>query len=522
MSDSFLITDIPPVPAQLIELVAFDHDAKMVLVEPRQAGNALYLTWFDRVQRAGLKYRSVPTELDKISQARLNGGRARSTVAAGADDAGLKVREAALALLRRAASYRASDIHLLLKGTHAEIQFRVKGELRVAVRLGQDEGEAIARAFYQGIAVVKEASYTPLECQNAQISGEVLEDTPLSSVRIIRGPSYPIELGGGFMVLRLQYGDFARASVRVEAKALERPRVPDGILDLERMGYSPTQAVRLERMQDASSGIVIFTGPTGSGKTTTINEMCKQKARLSPGRRQVAIENPIEYPQPWAVQMVISNTDEAMFAEYLRMALRMDPDEIFFGEIRDAECALAVLMGALTGHFIRSTLHTHDAYSVPARIEIMDQARLSRRLTCDSKLLRGITAQRLVPRLCPHCAEPLLGRNEKRLRRDVMEAVQTYGDLSEVRVRGEGCVRCSYDGVRDRVVVAEVVETDARLMQDFIEHGTDYARQQFRARADTDNSIMDTTMRRVLIGEVDPATVPDYVDPIPPLEQVNR
>jgi type II secretory ATPase GspE/PulE/Tfp pilus assembly ATPase PilB-like protein len=323
------------------------------------------------------------------------------------------------------------------------------------------------------------------------------------------------------MVLRLQYRDFARATAKIAEKPLERPRVPAGMLNLGKMGYSPAQADRLERMQDASSGIVIFTGPTGSGKTTTINEMCKHKARLSPGRRQIAIENPIEYPQPWAVQMVISDTN-VMFAEYLRTALRMDPDEIFFGEIRDADCALAVYSGALTGHFIRTTMHTPDAFSVPARFEVMDRSRLPPRLTCDSKLLRGITAQRLVPRLCAHCSEPLLGKNELRIRPDVVASLKTYGDLSRVRVRGDGCRECSGDGIQDRVVVAEVVETDSRLMEDFIDHGADHARRQFRAREDTDNSILHTTIMRVLAGEVDPASVPEYVDPILPLDRVNQ
>lgn len=512
----------PPVPQSLGECIAIDRELRQVLVDPKRVDDVHFLTWLDRCRASGIALHPIPTELDVISKARQNGGRVAVLGSDDSVDVSLKTRGAALELLAQASRYRASDIHILMKGTHAEVQFRIKGELRVAMRLPQDEAEGIVRAFYQGIAVVKAASYIPLDVQNAQISGEVLDGTSLSSVRIVRGPSYPVDQGGGFMVLRLQYRGFSAGAVEKHT-ALPLPRTPAGRINLEAMGYTAAQAARQEHMQDASSGIVIYTGPTGSGKTTTINEMSKQRARLAPGRRQIAIEEPIEYPQEWAVQMVISNSGvENMFAQYLRAALRMDPDDIFFGEIRDPDCGVAVYEAALTGHFIRTTMHTPDAFTVPARLEIMDRERLPPRLTCDSKLLRGITAQRLVPRLCPHCSVKLIGKNESKAPRHLWEALITYGDLSEVRIRGEGCPNCSFDGLRDRVVIAEVVQTDSTLMADFINHGTDVARRNFRARFDTDNSILDSAMRRVLVGEVDPLSLADFVDTIVPFDQVNQ
>ncbi|MEB8512781.1 hypothetical protein OW717_01835, partial [Acidithiobacillus ferriphilus] len=209
--DAQLNRDLPALPDHLAEFIAVDHAVHKLYVEPRRKTDPLLLTWLDRCRQRGVRFEVVALDLDEIVEWRRNGFRPnlRSPVTSG--DAALENREAAMAMLARGASYTASDIHILLRGSHCEVQFRVKGELRVAERLTQDEGEAIIRAFYQGIAVVKDASFTPLETQNAQISGPIVQEFGLSSVRIVRGPAHPVEAGGGFMVLRLQYMDTAAA-----------------------------------------------------------------------------------------------------------------------------------------------------------------------------------------------------------------------------------------------------------------------------------------------------------------------
>ena len=103
-----------------------------------------------------------------------------------------------------------------------------------------------------------------------------------------------------------------------------------------------------------------------------------------------------------------------------------------------------------------------------------------------------------------------------------MEALKTYGNLADVRLRGEGCEKCQYDSIKDRRAVAEVIATDQRLMIDFVDHGADVARRNFRSRSDTDNSILHTAMQMVLAGELDPRDVGDNVDVVVPFEQVNE
>lgn len=520
--------DMPAFPDNLVEFVAIDQVRHRLFVEPRRKTDPLLMTWVDRCRQRGVKYEIVTAELDEIIEWRRSGFRPVVRLVSAGDDGGLENREAAMGLLIRGASYSASDIHILLRGSHSEVQFRIKGELRVAERLTQEEGESIIRAFYQGIAVVKDASFTPLQTQNAQISGPVLQEHGLSSVRIVRGPAHPVEAGGQFMVLRLQYLDTTKARNQGVARAvLSYPRRPGGRLRLEDMGYLASQAEKLRFLIEGSSGIVLFTGPTGSGKTTSIYELLMESARQSPMLRLVSIEKPVEYPMAWSVQLSITGDGEGedegdAFGDYLRHALRMDPDWIFLGEIRSAGVALTAFEASLTGHKVVSTIHTEDPFSVPDRIEIMDASRLPRRMFCNSKMIRGIVNQRLVPQLCHHCAVPLRDTAADTLWPRLQAALDTYGDLSAVRVRGDGCKECHGDGISRRIALAEVIVTDTDLMRDFVEHNADVARRNYRARSDADPSVLKTAMAGVLAGRIDPRDVGRYVDVLVPADRVNE
>lgn len=522
-------SDLPPLPPHIADYAAVDQAAGRLYVEPRRKSDPLLMTWLDRCRKQGMVFEVVPSELDEIV------GRqgtnihlfAKTNESSGADSE-LENRTAAMNLLLLAANYRASDIHILLRGTYTEVQCRIKGELRVLTRMGQVEGETIVRAFYQGIAVVKDATFQPLQVQNAQISGSVLNGSGLSSVRIVRGPSYPVEEGGGFMVLRLQYGDALPARKDVaHLDVLAHPRRPPGQLRLEDLGYLPHQVEKIRYLIEGASGIILFTGPTGSGKTTSIYELLMETARQAPMLRTLSIEKPVEYPMPWAVQLSITGDSEGIdegdaFGDYLKHALRMDPDWIFLGEIRSPGVALTALEASLTGHKVVSTLHAEDPFSVADRIEIMDATRLPRRMFCNSKMIRGIITQRLVPQLCPHCSVPLREAPPGSISPVLRSNLHTYGDVSFVRLRGTGCPQCHGDGSRDRIAIAEVIVTDTELMNDFIEHNADVARRNFRAREGSDKSVLATAMDGVLAGRIDPRDVGRYIDVVVPAHKVNQ
>jgi type II secretory ATPase GspE/PulE/Tfp pilus assembly ATPase PilB-like protein len=497
-------------PSSLSHVVAMDASTGRIHVEKRLSGDPVLLTWLDRNRRNGHQLTLIPTEVDEISRLRNTGLRLEKHL-----DITLEVKNEAIAMIRTASQYGASDLHLMMRGTHTEIQVVVDGRLFTLRKLSQKEGESLALAIYQGLATTKDASFNPLEFQNAQISGEDLPvDVAVTSLRIVRGPCYPQAKNGSFMTLRLQYARHHRQS---DMPALPYPKGPEGELQLRHMGYSTQQVEKLKLLMDTPSGLVVFTGPTGSGKTTAMHEALQELARAKPYRRLVTAEDPVEYPMDWAVQIPITNAKTntetaAAFAATARVMLRMAPNAIQLGELRDAEVAVTALEMAVTGHQVWTTLHVDDPYLIVERLEFMDAIKLNRRIFCDHKIVRGVVAQRLLPKLCPHCSVPIGGRYSHVSER-MLAALRSWGDVSNVRVQStHGCQFCGGRGTAGRFAVAEVVVACASLMADFIEHGSEIARRNHRNLPDSDASMLETAIQYALKGVVDPRSIEDKID----------
>ncbi|AMR78027.1 ATPase, T2SS/T4P/T4SS family [Cupriavidus nantongensis] len=499
-----------PLPDSFVDKVAIDNLKSIVYVERGSAGDPVLLTWVDRNRSRGFSFTVKPVEFDEVVRLRNSGLRQAEEA-----DVDMKVRAEAIDMLTTAARYRASDVHFMMRGSHTEIQVAVKGGLRVLAKKSQLDGEALVRAIYQGVAKVRDASYNVLEFQNAQIPGEALPpDTGLTSVRIIRGPCYPQAQGGAFMTLRLQYS--TAQTEQVQLKGLDLPRKPEGSLRLGAMGYTRSNIEKLRLLMDAPNGIVIFTGPTGSGKTTSLFEVLQEQARQKPQSRQVTIEDPVEYPMDWAVQMAVTNArDDAetgkQFSDRGRVALRMAPKIILLGELRGPDVAVAAIEAAVTGHQVFTTLHVTDPFLFVERLEIMDSSRLARKVFCDHKIVRGVLAQRLLPQLCRRCRIPL-HKAPNAISERLLKALQTWGDLKLVHIKGPGCQHCNHDGTTTRFAVAEVVVMDGDVMKDFVERGSEVARDNYRARPDADPSMLEAAIHHALSGLVDPRSVEDEVD----------
>ena len=511
-----MAADLITLPQSLVDRVAVDRLEGIIYADKRSAGDPLLLTWLARNEANGIILTIKAVDVDELAKLRAGGLRVTSDV-----DAEMRVRATAIEIIQNAAAYGASDVHLMMRGEHAEIQVQVKGGLRVLARKSQAEGEALMRAIYQGIAKTRDSSYNPLDFQNAQIPGDMLPPVAgLTSVRIVRGPCYPQAQDGAFMTLRLQYSSIQNHLQDGNRKPLPLPRLPEGSLRLATMGWTDRQVAKLQTLMDAPSGLIIFTGPTGSGKTTSLYEAMKESARAKPQRRQVTVEDPVEYPMDWAVQMAVTGarTDVetgAAYGERVRVALRMAPHIILLGELRGPDVAVAALEAALTGHQVLTTMHVTDPFLFVGRLELMDRVRLDRRVFCDHKTIRGVIAQRLLPRLCPHCSVPIHSTTQQVPHR-ILDALATWGDLSNARVQGDGCGKCGHDGTLGRFAVAEVVVTNAALMRDFIEHGSEIARDNYRASKDADPSMLESAIAHVLAGRVDPRSVEDKVDLIEP------
>lgn len=481
-----------------------DEQAFVVHVDARQFGSSPFQTWLEDLHRIGITPKVMRVSPQELADAR--------QASAGDDDVDLATLTLARRLLTDAAFMDASDVHIHLREHHTEIQIRVLGDLRsvtnASYSMGRAEGEALIRATLAGLATVR-ATYHPLEFQDAQIAGDQLPDTGLTSVRLVRGPSFPKEAGGGFMVARLQYRrdrPATRAGRRMETRT---PARPPGKLELGSMGWTPLQIDLLGRILRLSTGIVIVGGPTGSGKTTSMNEAMREQSRLFPGARQITIEQPPEIPMPEAIQL---EAEKGGFGVMVERILRMDPDILLVGELRALEEVSAAMQAAMTGHFVWATVHSRDPYKIPERLEGLDPDRLTLSKLCDHELIVAMIGQRIVSELCPHCSRPLERASEQYMPRYIRNALQTWGDISLARVRGderdtEQCPHCHGLGTIRRRAVAEIVIPDEKFMRLYRTKGVLEARRYMRAKPGSDKSMLANAIDLVLAGTVDPMDV---------------
>lgn len=235
-------------------------------------------------------------------------------------------------------------------------------------------------------------------------------------------------------------------------KAVIRILRPDTAKTLGDVGLAPFELQRFRQLIGQRDGIVIVTGPTGSGKTTTLYAALSDVATSEVN--VMTVEDPIEYELAGITQIQVEPKRNVTFGSALRSILRQDPDVIFVGEIRDAETAEVAAQAAGTGHLVLATLHTNDAMSAVSRLADLglDRATIA-------AVLRGSVAQRLVRRVCPDCVAPINGPltdNEQRL-------ATLYGVTP--LLRATGCARCNTTGYRGRLPLIEVAVMTFALLE---------------------------------------------------------
>ncbi len=225
------------------------------------------------------------------------------------------------------------------------------------------------------------------------------------------------------------------------------------IVALERIGFGPDLLPAWRDIIDSPNGVVLVTGPTGSGKSTTLYSAL---AELSTDELNIStVENPVEVNLPGVNQFQMNPKAGFTFASALRSLLRQDPDILMVGEIRDAETAQISTQAALTGHLVFSTLHTNDAISAVTRLVNMGVEPY-----LVAAILRGVLAQRLVRKICPHCKNEI--QPDDRTRRIVAEVIP--GDCPTL-FKGEGCSRCNGKGYAGRLGVFELLKPTEDLLE---------------------------------------------------------
>ncbi|RMH22510.1 MAG: type II secretion system protein GspE [Gammaproteobacteria bacterium] len=258
-----------------------------------------------------------------------------------------------------------------------------------------------------------------------------------------------------------------------------------GRLDLEQLGMAPRTLEQLDRLIHQPHGIILVTGPTGSGKTTTLYAAL---SRLNhPDRNIMTVEDPIEYYIDGISQTHVNTRANMSFAKGLRAILRQDPDIVMVGEIRDRETVDIAVQASLTGHLVLSTLHTNSAVGAITRLRDMGVEPFLL-----SSSLIGVLAQRLVRLLCPHCKVPHIMPPQECERYQIAEANPTIYQAS-------GCSQCDHTGYIGRTGLYELIIIDAQ-MRSMIHDGASELLLEKQARTQTD-SILQDGLRRVLQGD---------------------
>lgn len=322
------------------------------------------------------------------------------------------------AVVTQALRDRASDVHIEPKPEHIRVRFRIDGALHDVLTLPASMAPAVVSRIkiLAGMNIVEKR-----RPQDGQMSTEV-DDKEVD----IRVSTTPV-VGGEKVVLRL----------------LDKSRP---LFRLSGLGMAEDTAARFSTLLRSPYGMVICSGPTGSGKTTTLYGSLGEIN--SPERNIVTIEDPVEYTFGSISQIQINEQAGITFASGLRSILRQDPDVILVGEVRDVETARIAVQAALTGHFVLSSLHATDA---PAAMHRLLDMGIEPFLVASS--VTGVLAQRLVRRVCDHCREYYQPTPEEMAYLDSIGGTPPPSGFT----RGAGCDRCARTGFMERVGVYELM-----------------------------------------------------------------
>lgn len=253
---------------------------------------------------------------------------------------------------------------------------------------------------------------------------------------------------------------------------------------LEKLGLETFNLKNFQAMLNASNGIILVTGPTGSGKSSTLYTclglMDKDTDSI------VTIEDPVEFPLPGIVQIQVQPKIGLTFATALRTILRLDPDTIMLGEIRDHETLEAAIAAAMTGHLVLATLHTNDAVSTIARMKDMGAESFQ-----ISSSVVGVIAQRLIRRICEHCAEEYVATPEE------LEFLKLTMHEDLMLRRGKGCPKCRDTGYKGRIAIFEILRI-TRQLKDMINRDEPEANIMRSARGNGFLSLFDDGRAKVL------------------------
>ena len=363
-------------------------------------------------------------------------------------------------ILSQAVRQKASDIHLEPFEEEVKVRYRLDGVLYNVLSVPQKLKAGLLSRF------------------------KLMANLNIAEKRLPQDGRIRIRAAGRDVDIRVSTIP-VRHGERVVLRILEQGTL---LLPLSEIGFAPEDLAAVNRLITLTSGIILVTGPTGAGKTTTLYAILN--TINSPDKNIITIEDPVEYQLRGIGQIQVNPRISLTFASGLRSILRQDPDVILIGEIRDTETAEIAIQASLTGHLVFSTLHTNDAPSAMTRLIDMGVEPF-----LISTSVRAVLAQRLVRKICPSCRTPYRPASDELHRLDIDPASLPQGTL----FRGAGCPDCLNTGYKGRQGIYELFVLDPEIAH-LVNVREDAAALREAARKKGMQSLTDDGRRKVLEG----------------------
>jgi type II secretory ATPase GspE/PulE/Tfp pilus assembly ATPase PilB-like protein len=427
-------------------------------------------------------------------------------------------------LIERAISMRASDIHIeIYEDSHCLVKYRIDSYLRPIMEILPHIAHAMVMAMYNVSEGKNKMEWMRDEICFARLRHPDVLPKGLFAIRF----SSTRMSGGQFITLRML------------------PKGTSSASTLEEQGINKALLKTLKSMLRAASGLVVITGPTGAGKSTLLKHSIEWLQSEFPYSNTITVEDPVEYPIKNAKQidvLVQDNEDPSVderaiaWSRVISTTLRLDPDRIMVGEIRDGAAAMAACRAAFTGHPTLTTSHTNDAWEALNRVvDLLREGGMLNpmSLLANTKNFVGATAQRLVPRLCDCCRIPLVSNEDRiggktsELFCDLAQAVPDFSKRAHnIFLRGDGCNKCVPEfadrpdaqrlapgaGIYGRALILEVVKPTQRHLDIAMSQGTPAARRQWLE--DGGQLMIDDAIEKVCQGVITPEIVQEFIGEI--------
>ena len=448
---------------------------------------------------ANVKRRKIPIKpprfvtLNEIAAIYAYAERGAGTVDVSAEEAeDMQMQIDFINIIQRASQKKVSDVHIIV-GSSSTVLFRENGIMVKQNEYGREWGEAFVRSVFAS-ADISDSNYSQNEFQGAQKLGS----TPL------RGSKGKLMLPHNVLAIRLQFNPIAFGSQYLVMRLLYADDNPEGSSDLRSLGLGKYEEDLFYKMRSMAVGLNVVAGPTGSGKSTTLQRnMIKLLQEKNYQINLLTVEDPPEYPIPGARQMPVTNanTEEEkneQFTKALSAALRSDPDVILVGETRSLSTAELTFKGALSGHGVWTTLHANSAPAIVTRLRDMG---IQPYLLNDPELVKGLVSQRLFRKLCPNCRQSIKTKEGSPEFERLRNALGDYG-IDNVYVSGPGCKACGYKGFKGRMAVDEIILPDSHFLKLMIDNETakaiDYWVSELNGRP-----LKDAAIERMIKGQID-------------------